>query len=112
MGDSKIGTKRLNLRFAGNSHLLRYKTEFEEGEAVIVNVSTGGCALGKTTVHLSPKEKILIILQLEEELDPLEISARVIRVEKDYTAVRFLLNSDNSKLRLVKYFARKQRSTS
>lgn len=110
MSNSKIGSKRLALRFAGDSQHLRYKTEFDDGEAVIANVSTSGCALWKTTVSLTKNEKVLIVLKLEDNKDPLEISARVIRVEGDHVALQFLTYTDGAKQRILKFFANKQRS--
>ncbi len=110
MSNSQSGSKRLALRFAVDSQYLLYKTEFEDGQADIANVSTGGCALRRATVPLTQNEKILIILQLEKETDPIEISARVIRVEDDFVAVQFLSCIKGTKQRIVKYFASKQRS--
>ncbi len=108
MTESNTGTKRLAYRFTGDGHILRYKTEFEDGEANVVNVSKGGCGLNKVTVLLSKAEKILILLQLDEA-EPLEISARVARIEDDFVAVQFLSISEEAKHQIVKYFAKKHR---
>ena len=59
-------------------------------------------------VQLSHKEKILLLLDLEE--DTIEIGARVIRVEESRVAVQFTDITEENSLKLVKYFARKQRA--
>ncbi len=84
-----------------------YKTEFEDGQAFIENVSTGGCAMSGLDVKLSFEEKILILLNLNEEI--LEIGAKVIRVEDRTVAVQFTDITEDYGSKIVKYFAKKQR---
>ena len=102
-------TKRQSLRFVPEQHRIRYKTEFEDGEAIILNISSSGCALSETTTRLSEHEKVLIVLKLEEEKDPIEISARVVRIEESYTAFKFHFLTEENRKRLVYFFTGKKR---
>lgn len=102
-------SKRQALRFSVSEHPVRYKTEFEDGSAVMENVSTGGCAMSSLNVQLSLQEKILLLFDLDE--DPIEIGAEVVRIENNTTAVQFTDLAEDYSSKLVKYFARKQRSS-
>jgi c-di-GMP-binding flagellar brake protein YcgR len=107
MSPSREKSKRQALRFTGAGHPVRYKTEFEDGKALIDNVSTGGCAMSGLDVTLSSDEKILLFLDLNEDI--LEIGAKVIRVEEPAVAVKFTDIDEDYSSKIVKYFARKQR---
>lgn len=102
-------TKRQALRFAPEQHQVRYKTEYEDGDATILNISSTGCALSETTTRLSKHEKILILLNLEEEKEPIEISARVVRIEETYIAFKFHFLTEENRKRMVYFFTNKQR---
>ena len=88
-----------------------FKTEFEDGQGVIENISAGGCALKDIDVKLTLNEKILILLELDQADGEIEIGARVVRQDKGGVAVQFSDISDDNKQKLVKYFARIQRSS-
>ncbi len=103
-------SKRQALRFTAVEHPVSYKTEFEDGEGVIDNVSSGGCAVRELSVPLNISEKVLIILKLKGDEDTYEIGARVLRVESGYAALQFTDIDDHKSGQLVKFFARKQRA--
>jgi len=105
----RSGSKRLALRFPVQAHPLRYKTEFEDGSAVIENVSSGGCAIAELTLPLALHEKVLVIFDLEKDGDVMEIAARVVRVEKRYVALRFFALDEAKCKRMVTFFAQKRR---
>jgi len=107
MSPSREKSKRQALRFAVTGHPVRFKTEFEDGKAYIENVSTGGCAMSGLDVTLAFEEKILLLLDLNEDI--LEIGARVIRVDEPAVAVQFTDITDDYSSKIVKYFAKKQR---
>ena len=107
MSPRREKSKRQALRFTATGHPVRYKTEFEDGEAVIENVSTGGCAMSGLDVALSSEQKILLLLTVNE--DTLEIGAKVIRVEDLTIAVQFTDITEDYSSKIVKYFAKKQR---
>jgi c-di-GMP-binding flagellar brake protein YcgR len=107
MSPPREKSKRQALRFTAPGHSIRYKTEFEDGSASIENVSTGGCAMSGLDVPLSFEEKILLLLELSEEI--LEIGAKVIRVEDNAVAVQFTDITEEYSSKIIKYFAQKQR---
>jgi hypothetical protein len=109
MTETTKRTKRQALRFVPEQHKVRYKTEFEDGDATILNISSSGCALCETTTRLSMHEKILIELKLEEDRDPIEVSARVVRIVESCTAVEFHFISEENRKRTVYFFSNKQR---
>jgi len=110
MTEATRQTKRQALRFVPGQHRVRYKTEFEDGEATILNISSSGCALCETTTRLSMHEKILLVLKLEEDKDLIEVSARVVRIEELFTAVKFHFLTEENRKGLVYFFSKKQRS--
>ncbi|MBT8334824.1 MAG: PilZ domain-containing protein [Deltaproteobacteria bacterium] len=110
MTETTKRTKRQALRFVPEQHKIRYRTEFEDGDATILNISSSGCALCETTTRLSLDEKILIVLKLEEDKDPIEVSARVVRTDEQCTAVKFHFISEENRKRTVYFFSNKQRT--
>jgi c-di-GMP-binding flagellar brake protein YcgR len=109
MSQQNTRSKRQALRFSAAGHPVEYKTEFENGRGIVENVSSGGCAMSSLTVKLNVQEKILIILNLDENEDAFEVGARVLRIEDSYVAVQFTDIEEGKREQLVKYFARKQR---
>lgn len=112
MKERRMTSKRLGLRFSVDNYPFRYKTEFEDGRGAVMNISGGGCAVHQLTTPLAPEEKLLLILNLSEEDQPMEISAQVVRVDEKSTAVKFMQLSEENKARITKYFAMKQRQSS
>lgn len=111
MSLKKKGSKRFSLRFSGGRQKLRFKTEFEDGEAIIDNISAGGCALSEISAPLVVNEKILLILELDgAENEKTEIGARVVRDDQQNIAVKFDDISNEAKSELVKFFAQMQRA--
>lgn len=110
MTETKKRTKRQALRFVPEQHKIRYKTEFEDGDATILNISSSGCALCETTTRLAMHEKILIVLKLEEDKDPIEVSARVVRTDALCTAVKFHFISEENRKRTVLFFSSQRRT--
>lgn len=109
MSPPREKSKRQALRFTATGHPVRYKAEFEDGKALIENVSKGGCAMSALDVALSSEEKILLLLNLDEDI--LEIGAKVIRVEDGAVAVQFTDITEDYGEKIVKYFAKKQRES-
>ncbi|NNF45642.1 MAG: PilZ domain-containing protein, partial [Desulfofustis sp.] len=86
-----------------------YRTAYEDGKALLKNVSTDGCALEWATNPPEVDEKILLIIELEGEDTVVEIQARVMRVEDKDFAVKFMLIEPAAKTRIRNYFSRKSR---
>jgi len=106
----KSGTKRLSLRFKINEQPVKYKTAYEDGEAFLLNISTGGCAVRKARVAVEVGENILFSFDVNNLDEPLELKAVCTRLEDDGFAVRFLGVESQEETRIVKIFAELARS--
>lgn len=102
-------SQRGALRFPGGDRLLNYITDYENGEARLVNISTSGCAISEATTELIPDQKILVTLNLEEPVKQLQVQAAVIRVQEDGVALRFLHLEEKTKRHLIRFFAKENR---
>lgn len=99
-------SKRSALRFSGYSRTVRYRTDYEDGEAKLLNISTNGCALTNITTELSVGEKVLFIIELANAEDQLQIQALVIRSgDGSSAALQFLRINDEVKHRILHFFA-------
>ena len=105
------GSKRNSLRFnIKEEQLVWYKTAYEDGEAFLVNISTGGCSVGKPSVVVTVAEKILFSFDIHTLDEPLEIRAICVRLDVDGFAVRFLGLDDAAANRIIKLLASQARS--
>ena len=102
-------SKRDDLRFPGYDRILSLRTDFEDGTARIVNISTGGCAIDNVTVELAVNQKTLIALVLEDADKPVQIQALVIRSDNAGFALQFRHLLDYQKTLLIRFFARENR---
>lgn len=102
-------SKRGALRFAGHGIPIRYKTEFDDGQAALVDISTSGCAIEQSTVKLEPREKVLLVVPLGSHDDEVEIKAKVVRVEGDGAGLQFQRVSEVNKHRILHFFAQEKR---
>ena len=84
-------SKRSAFRFRCSKEPVTYLTAYDEGEALLKNISTEGCALEWATNPPELDEKILLSIDLQEEDSVIQIQARVVRVEHKDFAVKFLL---------------------
>ncbi len=83
-------TKRSALRFTCEKLSSFIKTEYEDGEASIINISTNGCALGSVTIPLTVDERVLLSFNIGAAEDQVEIRAAVIRAENGVVALSFI----------------------
>ncbi len=102
-------SKRSAFRFRCSKEPVTYRTAYEDGEALLKNISTDGCALEWATNPPEIDEKILLIIELEGEDTVVEIQARVVRVEDKDFAVKFMLIEPEARTRIRSYFSRKSR---
>jgi c-di-GMP-binding flagellar brake protein YcgR len=102
-------SKRSALRFDGYNKPIRYKTEYEDGHAVIVNISTGGCALDQATVELTERERILLTLTFDNPDDIVEIQALVLRSDGERAGLKFQRVSEVNKQRILHFFVSQTR---
>ncbi len=105
-----IKSRRLSLRFKCNDYPVTYKTEFENGEATLINISTSGAALAGVSLPLSVDEKILLSLELFNTEKPEEIQAIVVRTEEGQYSVQFRGITSEIKREILKFFIQKNRS--
>lgn len=106
---TNLRSKRAHLRFSGNRKVVNFKTEFEDGEAQLANISAGGAALEESTLTLEVSTKILLSIDFLWPENPLEIQALVVRSEQSSFSVKFLLLEDGPKKDILKFFARQKR---
>lgn len=110
MADAASTTsQRGALRFPGGNRLLNYKTDYEDGEARLVNISRSGCAISEATTELQIGQKILITLNLDAPEKQLQIQAAVLRVQADGIALRFLHPEEKTTRHLLRFFAKENR---
>lgn len=102
-------SKRSAFRFRCSKEPVTYRTAYDEGEALLKNISTEGCALEWATNPPEADEKILLSIELQGEDSAVEIQAWVLRVEDKDFAVKFLLIEPDAKTRIRRYFSRKSR---
>lgn len=105
----KKRSKRDALRFDGFMRPVRYKTEFEDGQANIVNISTGGCALDQVTVELTERERVLLTITLDSPDDTIDIQAMAIRSDGETSGLKFQRVSEENKQRILHFFASQAR---
>ena len=96
-------SRRKAYRFFGDRLPIQYKTRFEDGEGVLRDISTSGCALSSVTVPVLLQEKVLIILVLPGGNEKIEATGRVTRVEADSFAVSFTL-IESASVKLIQTF--------
>jgi hypothetical protein len=102
-------SKRSAFRFRCSKEPVTYRTDYEEGEALLTNISTEGCALEWATNPPRLHEKMLISIALEDEEAMVEIKTEVVRAEGTDFAVKFLLIEPDTKSLIRTYFSRKLR---
>jgi hypothetical protein len=102
-------SKRGALRIPGYDRPLSYRTDYDDGEAELVNISTSGCAIHKTSTELSDNDKILLSIVLDDPKSPIQIQASVIRAEGDGYGLHFLHMEDDLKGLLIRFFAQENR---
>jgi len=71
--------KRAALRFKLPGKTISYMANGQLGEAVLVNISSGGCAVAETTENLNVNDPVLIVLELTDSERPLELEGAVVR---------------------------------
>ena len=105
------GSKRDSLRFHFKEELLiRYKTAYQDGEALLVNISKGGCVVQKASVPVAVDEKILFSFTIHNLDAPLELQATCVRLDGDGFAAKFLGIDGGDESRVAKLLAAQARA--
>jgi hypothetical protein len=103
-------SKRSALRFAGHDRPITFRTDYDDGTAQLLNISTSGCAIHHVTLELEVAQKVLLVLELDSPLNPLYIRAIVNRLEDGGTiALVFKHTDEDIKLQIVRFFAKEAR---
>ncbi|MFV0438121.1 MAG: PilZ domain-containing protein [Desulfopila sp.] len=107
MADEALrSSRRSALRFPGNDRPVFFRTDYEEGESRLVNISTGGCAMQKPTLELQKEQKVLLSLELDEPGQMVDFQAVVVRLNAELVSLQFLHVEEDIRRRLVLFFAR------
>lgn len=104
-------SKRAALRFKCTGEKVCYKTAFEDGEGVLLDISTQGCALEAMTLSVEEGEVILLSAKLPGEEHPVEMQAKVMRSGMDTAAVKFTLAEKETEATIRTYFSQKMRNS-
>ncbi len=102
-------SKRQAYRFPGDNLSVEYKTAYDDGKALLSNISTTGCAIKQTSVPLMPQQKVLLVIEAEELEESLEATGMVVRVESGITAVQFTLIEKEEAKNIQVFFSKKMR---
>ncbi|TKB28569.1 PilZ domain-containing protein [Desulfopila sp. IMCC35006] len=106
-------SKRHDLRFLAGHHPVSYKTADDAGEALLVDISAGGCAFKQLSLPLAMHEKILVSIALPSESYVFQARGMVMRVEDDgRTAIKFTLVEPEDQTKIRMHFARLRAKTS
>ena len=103
------GSKRSALRFSGYDRPVTFKTDYDDGKARLVNISTSGCAMRRVVPELHPEQKLLLSIELDTPGKPLDIRAVVIRIEPEIFCLQFQHVEESIKRRIVRFFAQETR---
>ena len=106
---SGVSSRRKALRMPGFELEVSYRTEFEDGNAQLINVSTSGCSLKNTTTKLTIKEKVLLSFRIDSLQQPVEIQAMVIRTGESFAGLEFLNVRESLKYAILCFFVQKNR---
>ncbi len=85
--------RRNGLRFRLNQQQIRYRTNQEEGQGQIIDISLSGCAVEAATIPLASDMKISLLITFHQDHNTLlsfDIDAKVVRAKDDMFAAQFL----------------------
>ncbi len=82
-------SKRAALRFKLAEKPITYMANGQLGQAILQNISTSGCAVTKSSTHLTKNDQVLIVIELTEGDRPLELKGRVMRAGDAAFSVQF-----------------------
>ena len=98
-------SRRKGFRYGNFEIPVTFKTAYSDGNALLVNISTGGCCLKKASPGLEPGDRFLLAVALDDITAPLEARGVVLRVEGEYAAARFVVISDGTQNQIRLRFA-------
>ncbi len=102
-----ITSKRSALRFSCYHEAVKYKTAYHDGEGLLMDISTSGCALDAVTISLQEEDVVLISIELPDTDKNIEAKSVVVRRGETSFAVKFVLMEEATKLLIRKLFAQR-----
>jgi hypothetical protein len=99
----KIFKRRNGVRFQLFGLMIGYKTKNESGKGLLVDISTGGCAIESPTIPISIDTEIILTLTFNEHdalTSNFTINAKIVRINDATFSVRFLDLDDDIKEQL------------
>jgi hypothetical protein len=103
-------SQRKEFRYGDFTIPVKFRTAYEEGSALLVNISTGGCALRNVCPVMNPMEVFLLTIDTDDLKNPIEAKAVVLRIKGETLAAHFTLIPSASQKLLRRYFANKLRN--
>lgn len=89
-----------------------YRTAYEEGEAILTDISTDGCAVDSASLPLAENDEALIIIELGDVEKDLEAKGVVVRAQGGAFAVRFVRIEASTQRLIRNFFAKESRKLS
>jgi len=103
-------SRRKEFRYGDFNVPVRFRTAYEEGSALLVNISTGGCSLRDVYPVMNPMEVFLLTIDTDDLENPIEAKAVVLRIKGETLAAQFTRIPPASQKLLRRYFAKKLRN--
>ncbi len=101
------------MRFLAGHHPVSYKTAYDAGEALLIDISAGGCAFKQPSFPLAMHEKVLVSIALPSESYVFQARGMVMRIDDDgLTAIKFTLVEPEDQAKVRIHFARLRSKTS
>jgi len=107
-----LRSKRRSLRINCQKREVRIRTNYEEGTAVLINISTKGCAVVESSLDPEIGEVVLISFSIEGgygETSLIEIQAKILRKEPQM-AMQFTRIEPETESLILKFFLAEARA--
>lgn len=102
-----ITSKRSALRFSCTRESVKYKTAYHDGEGMLVDISTAGCAVDAVTIPLQEQDIVLVSIEFFDTDQVIEAKSVVVRRGETSFAVKFVLIEEATRGLIRKYFAQR-----
>ncbi|THB76182.1 MAG: PilZ domain-containing protein [Desulfobulbaceae bacterium] len=101
-------SKRKSFRFKSFQFPVKFRTPYEDGEALLENISISGCALEELTIDLRIGDAFLLQIEDETLENPIEAQAIVVRSDSGSVAAHFSLIGEDTQKMIRKFFSLKK----
>lgn len=91
---------------------MSYKTAYDAGEALLIDISAGGCAFEQLSLSLAMHEKVLVSIVLPTESYIFQARGMVVRVDDNgRTAIKFTVVEPDDQAKIRIHFSRLRSKT-